>query len=304
MSSDASPLQGWALWQRLLLISLCWGSAFPAVRFAAAAMPPLALACARGAVAAMAVLTWLWLSGALRRDRGSGGWTPRMGRHALVLGTTNGWLPNVMTAVALTSLPAAQGALIQSATPLFVALLASLLLPEERPGPRTLAGLALGFAGIAAVLGPAALTPGADLVAGLLMLGSAASYAVGTVYVRAVRPGSAAQTALGQQTVAALSAGLLVGALGAPGDFVQPAPIWAAVLMLGVLASALPVTLFTALAQRARATDAAMVGYLQPVVATVMGIAWLGEFPSVRVVAGGVVVLAGVWLATGGRARA
>ena len=71
----------------------------------------------------------------------------------------------------------------------------------------------------------------------------------------------------------------------------------------GVFGSAVPVTLFLSLAQRARATDAAMTGYLQPGFAAVFAALLLGEFPETRVLLGGAVVLAGVWLATGGGRR-
>ena len=41
-----------------------------------------------------------------------------------------------------------------------------------------------------------------------------------------------------------------------------------------------------------------MVAYLQPVCATLLGVLLLGEWPEPRVLAGGAVVLAGVWMAT------
>jgi len=290
-------MRGWPLWWRLLLVSALWGSAFPLLRLAAGSMPPFALACARGAVGASAVLLWLWWSGALR------GLGPGLWRHALLLGTTNGWLPNVMTAAALATVPAAQGALIQAAAPLLVAAGAALLLPAaERPGRRGLLGLILGFCGIAAVIGPGVLAAGADARGVLLMLGTAASYATGTLYVRAVRPGAAAPLVLGQQLVSAAGAGALAASMGAPGAFQQPGWVWGIVLLLGVFASAIPVTLFTALVQRARATDAALVGYGQPLFAALLGAALLGEWPAGREWLGGAVVLAGVWLATTARA--
>ncbi len=65
-----------------------------------------------------------------------------------------------------------------------------------------------------------------------------------------------------------------------------------------MLGSAIPLTLFLALVQRARATDASMVGYLQPACATLLGALLLGEWAEPRVLFGGAVVLAGVWLAT------
>jgi drug/metabolite transporter (DMT)-like permease len=44
-----------------------------------------------------------------------------------------------------------------------------------------------------------------------------------------------------------------------------------------------------------------MVGYLQPIFAGLIGALLLAELPEPRVVLGGVVVLAGVWLATSRR---
>jgi drug/metabolite transporter (DMT)-like permease len=41
-----------------------------------------------------------------------------------------------------------------------------------------------------------------------------------------------------------------------------------------------------------------MVGYLQPVFATIIAAAWLGEVPGWPVLAGGVLVLAAVWIVT------
>ena len=69
-------------------------------------------------------------------------------------------------------------------------------------------------------------------------------------------------------------------------------------VVLAIFATAIPLTLFLGLATRARAADVAMVGYLQPVFATLIAAAWLGEVPSWQVVAGGVVVLAGVAIVT------
>ena len=82
---------------------------------------------------------------------------------------------------------------------------------------------------------------------------------------------------------------------GPPAAGVAP---WAAVAALAVFGSAIPLTLFLALAQKAKAADASMVGYLQPAFAAACGALLLAEFPEPRVLAGGAVVLFGVWLAT------
>ena len=175
-----ATLAGPALWWRLLVIGGLWGSAFPLLRLVATEMTPFTLAALRGGFAALAVFAFL---AATRRLGGRLEW-----RHWLVLGTTNGWVPNLLTALALGQIVAASAALIHAATPLLVALLAAMVLREERPGMRSVAGLALGFAGIAAILGPAALAGNASFAGGLLILCSGLSYAIGTVYARWARP--------------------------------------------------------------------------------------------------------------------
>ena len=285
-----TPLAGPALWWRMLVIGTLWGSSFPLLRLVAQDMSPLALAALRGGFATLGVLAFLVVTRQL-------GGTLQL-RHWIVLGTTNGWVPNLLTALALGRIEAAPAALIHAATPLLVALLAVPLLREERAGPRSIAGLLVGFAGIAVILGPDALAGRASFTGGLMILASGASYALGTIYARRVRPGAPAQLALGQQLVSGGVAALLSLPFDPGTAYAQPAWVFGVVAVLGIFASALPLTMFLSLLARARATDAAMVGYLQPPVAAALGAAMLGEVPSPLVLVGGIVVLAGVWLAT------
>ncbi len=287
-----STLAGPALWWRLLAIGGLWGASFPLLRAVATEMSPLALATTRGAFAAAAVLAFLAATGQIR------GYGRRSLVHGLVLGTTNGWIPNLLTAFALGRIEAAPAALIHAATPLLVALFATLLLRDEHPGRRGLLGLGLGFLGIAVIVGPAAVQGGASLLGGLLILVSGVSYALGTVYARWARPGAPALIALGQQLFAATVAGVFSFAADSPGAYDLPGRSWVILALLGILGSALPLTMFLSLLSRVRATQAAMVGYLQPAFAAAIGAAWLGEWPSLNVQLGGFIVLAGVWLAT------
>jgi drug/metabolite transporter (DMT)-like permease len=283
-------LTGPALWWRLLVIGALWGSSFPLLRLVAMDMSPFALAALRGLFAAAGVLAFLVV-------------TRRLGgrlqfRHWLVLGTTNGWAPNLLTAYALSSIEAAPAALIHAATPLIVALMTVVVLREERPGRRGLAGLLVGFAGIVVLLGPAALAGHASFTGGLLVLLSGVSYAAGTIYARHARPESPAQLALGQQLVSGTAALLISLPLAPAGAYAVPAETLLVIALLGIFASALPLTMFLGLLARARVTDASMVGYLQPPFAAAVGALLLGEVPSLLVLVGGGIVLAGVWLAT------
>lgn len=283
-------LSGPALWWRLLVIGGLWGCSFPLLRLIAAEMSPFALAALRGGFAALGVFAFLLVT------RQLAGKLPL--RHALVLGATNGWIPNLLTAVAMSRIESAPAALIHAATPLLIAILSVPLLREERPGARGVAGLLVGFGGIALILGPAAVSGQASFLGGLLILLSGVSYALGTIYARRVRPGAPAQLALGQQLVSGGVAALLAIPLAPSGAFDLAPWMVGIAAILGIFASALPLTMFLGLLARARVNDAGLVGYLQPPFAAAAGAAMLGEVPSALVITGGAIVLAGVWLAT------
>lgn len=292
--SGAAPLSGAALWGRLLVIAALWGAAFPLIRYLAAHMPPFAVAGVRGALAAVAVFAFLWF----RRQLGG------LGRGVLlaafVLGTLSGVIPNTLIPMALQRMEAAPAALVQAAGPLIVTLLAGALLPGERATRRMLVGVAVGFAGIAVVIGPGGLS-GGTAIGALFVLGATCSYALSTVWVRMAPRGPAPGLALGQQLVSGLVSGSLALAVDGPGPLDQPMRVWVVAVILAIFATAVPLTLFLGLTMRARAADAAMVGYLQPVFATIIAAAWLGEVPGWPVLAGGVLVLAAVWIVTARR---
>jgi drug/metabolite transporter (DMT)-like permease len=73
---------------------------------------------------------------------------------------------------------------------------------------------------------------------------------------------------------------------------------WHLMLELGVLATALPITLLMHLIRNDGPTKAAMIGYLMPVFTNIMAVIFLGEEIGLREMIGGSVVLAGVYVVT------
>ena len=89
---------------------------------------------------------------------------------SLMLGTFAGVLPNTLIPMALQRMEAAPASLVQAAGPLIITLLAGLLLPGEKPSPRMLAGVGVGFLGIALVVGSGGLGGGTAVGAALMSL--------------------------------------------------------------------------------------------------------------------------------------
>lgn len=282
----------------LVACSFFWGCSFLFIKLMSGEVPPLAVAAGRGLLGAASLALWIvWL--------GQKPWPRRHElRHWLVLGTTNGWVPNLLVAYSLIQLASGPAAMIQAAGPLVTAIAAHFLFAEEQLTGRRIVGVLIGMVGVGVLIGPRLIEGGGTALSVLAMIGVMLAYAAGNLYTRAVPApaGDPARLALGQQTVSGLVALALTFAFLGP---MALAPIQnhvPAMLALGLASTAVPMALFMKLIRAAGPTRAAMTGYLVPTVATIMGIVVLGETLEPRQVIGGCIVLAGVYLVSTSRA--
>lgn len=274
----------------LLVCSMLWSTSFLFIKLSGD-INPFVLAAMRGLVGASAIASWFLLQAKRIRPEG-GEW-----RHWTILGTLNGWLPNVLVAHALTQIGTAPAAMIQASGPLIVAVLSHLLFADERLTPGRFIGVLVGLTGMGILIGPAALPDSGISPWGVsAMVATAISYASANLYVRTIRHADPARLALGQQICSGFPATVLALALAGPSAFAAVPGSAAALVALGIISTALPILLFMRLIRRAGPTRASMVGYLQPVWTTILAILFLGERIGGREMIGGAVVLAGVAL--------
>jgi len=124
-----------ALWVNLLVISGTWGSSLVFVKLITESMYPFAFAASRGFIAMAALLAWVASRRRALPAYGSGS-LPRLWKtigHMVVLGTTNGWPTNVLTATAVSRVDSAVMAMLQAAVLSMVTVLAR----ERRAGVRS-----------------------------------------------------------------------------------------------------------------------------------------------------------------------
>ncbi|HSK41852.1 MAG TPA: DMT family transporter [Arenibaculum sp.] len=161
-------------------IGLFWGLNWPAMKLAMAEIEPWtfrALGLAVGGV-------WLLMLG---RAWGGRLAVPRADLVPLVwvsLLNVSGW--QICSALGLSLMPAGRASIIAFTMPLWAVLLGIVLLGERLTAARA-AGLALGLAGMAALLGPDLDRVAAAPAGVLLMLTAAVSWAAGTVALKRVR---------------------------------------------------------------------------------------------------------------------
>jgi drug/metabolite transporter (DMT)-like permease len=287
--------------RRLLLCSFLWASGFLFMKLMSGGVSPLAMAGSRAGIAALALIAWALVNGDNPLPR-RGEW-----RVWAVLGTLNGWLPNMLTGFALTQITAASSAMIQASGPLMVAVMAHLLFSDERLTRGRIVGVGLGFIGMGVLIGPDAFAPapGGGLSAlalgALAMTTCAACYASGNLFARSLKGSVPSRLALGQQCFSAAVALPLALVVDGTRVFDDIATHIGPVLGLGLAATALPITMFMILIHRAGPTKAAMVGYLMPVFATLLAVGFLGEQVGPREILGGLIILTGVYCVTTAR---
>jgi drug/metabolite transporter (DMT)-like permease len=187
---------------------------------------------------------------------------------------------------------------LNGAVPLFVIVIAAIFLRDEPISINRLVGLAIGFLGVAILVGfdPADLA-GGDLTAKLALIGSSISYAVGAVYarrmVRGLRP---MIPAVFQVAFALVMVGVLALVFERPLTVPMRPDAILAIVWLGLLGSGAAYLVFFRLLGRWGATRTSLVAYLLPVFGIVLGAVVLSEEVDAGLVVGTALVIGGIAL--------
>ena len=273
---------------RLLLLALCWSSAFIFMRVAVPYLGPITLALTRTLVGGAFLALWLHHSGQALAWRAH--W-----RFYSVIGLTTSALPFCLHAYAAQFLPASFSVLINATSPFFAALFVWLLV-GERLGARALAGMAIGVAGVAFLTRSERLVPSSvELLAVASALGACASYGLAGALVRRARNSASPYAiATGSQLTATLML-LTVQPLSLP--VAMPTPVAAlCALLIGLIGSGFSYVLYFRLVSDIGPTRALTVTFIMPVFGLLGGAVFLGEIIDAHMIVGAVMIIIGTAL--------
>jgi drug/metabolite transporter (DMT)-like permease len=277
----------------LLLLAGIWGAAFLFIRVVVREVQPSTVVAGRLLIAAIVVAPL-----AARR----GGVLPRRGLRGTVLflALFNNVIPFTLITIAEKHITGGLAATLVATMPLFTVLFAYGA-GAERPNAERIAGLLIGFAGAAVVVGPdLGDVASSSTVGDVIVIVAAACYALSTVVARQTRGGEPLSLASGQMIFGAMIAVPLAFFFdGVPnlGISAEAALAWVG---LGTLCSGLAYIIFFSLVQRSSATQVSLVSYLIPFVAALLGWAVLGESIGVNLFIGLVLIVVGVAGVNGG----
>jgi drug/metabolite transporter (DMT)-like permease len=279
-------------WAKLLLLGAIWGGSFFFARLAVAEMHPLTLVLFRVAIAAAALHLYLAVRGLSFRLA-----LPLAGSF-LILGLINNVLPFSLIFAGQTEMGAGLAAVLNSTTPFWTILIANVVTADEKLSANKVAGVLLGIAGVAVMVGPGIVASlGGPVWAKFATVGASISYAVALVFSRRFKGVPPAIVATGQLTASTfVMIPIVLFWNGPAGLFAASAPVWAAVFALALVSTAFAYILYFGVIGTAGATNASLVTLIVPVSAILLGFVFLGERLELFEVAG--MLLIGLGLVT------
>ncbi|MEA2518468.1 MAG: hypothetical protein QOF49_548 [Chloroflexota bacterium] len=222
----------------------------------------------------------------------------RMYGHLFVMGVVNIAIPFSLITFAEQTVDSSLAAVINGAVPLFVIVIAALVLKGETVTVNRLVGLVVGFIGVAILVGLDVADLGsANAVGELALIGATISYAVGNVYSKAHVHGLRPMIpAVFQVFFGFLVTAVLAFAFEAPLSVTWVPEAVVAVVWLGLLGSGLAYLSYFRILQHWGATRTSMVAYLLPVVGIGLGALVLSEPVSPSTIVGTILVIGGIAL--------
>ncbi len=274
-----------------VVLALCWGTSFVAIKVGLGHFPPLLFAAIRYSIAGAVLLGYAVVTTDRWRPVGRSEWAAVGVAGVFIIAAYHGCLylgeQHVSGAIA---------AVVISLSPILTAGFASLYLGDTRLGVVEIAGLIVGFLGVVVVANPSTSgSLGVSLAGMVLVFLSGTSFALGSVLTRPLR------ISLPIQAMEAWAMLLGSGVLFVAGfvhhesfaaiDWTLPAITSLAYLTFvsGVAAFLIYFTLL----DRTGPMQINLVGYLEPVVATLMSWLLLGQLVASSTLAGFAAIFVG-----------
>lgn len=292
MKRSPGQTMGGAEWAMLSFLAVLWGGSYFFTKLALQELPPLTIVLARIVIGGAALLVVLRGMGQ-RLPRDLGVW-----RALMVMGALNNVVPVALMIWGQRYIAIGLASILNATTPLFTVFLARFLMRDEKLSLNKLVGVALGFVGVATMIGAEAMVALDAGVGGeILCLLAAVLYAFSAIYGRRFPSMGLPPLALATGQVTASMAMILPLTLLIDRPWLLPMPspaTWAALACLGLLSTTLGFILFFRILATAGAINLMLVTFLSPVTAILLGATLLGERLAPRHVLGIALIATGL----------
>jgi drug/metabolite transporter (DMT)-like permease len=282
----------WRAWCAFGALGIIWGLPYFFIKLAVQELSPFVVAWGRITLAALVLLPIAWHRGALRS----------LGSHKgaiLAFATVEFGVPFAAISIGERWIDSSVTGILIAAVPLTITLISRFFGVHERLGIWRLLGLATGLLGVVALLGLGTISTPLQWAGVGCMLLATVGYAIGPLIIQ---KHLSELDSLGPIAASLLAASLLL-LIPAAVTFPRSMPsslALSSIAVLGLVCTATAMLLMFYLVSHAGASRASVITYINPIVATLLGMLILHEHLGVGGALAFVLILFGSWLATRG----
>jgi drug/metabolite transporter (DMT)-like permease len=285
-------LLSWRAWGAFVALGIIWGVPYFFIKLAVLELSPFVVAWGRITLAALVLLPLAWHRGALRS----------IGSHKgaiLAFALAEFVIPFAVISIGERSIDSSVTGILIAGVPLTITLISRFFGVHERLGLWRVMGLGIGLLGVVALLGLGTISTTQQWIGVGCMVLATVGYAIGPLII---------QRHLSElDSLGPIAASLLVASLVllVPAVLTFPHAVPSAVALssiavLGLVCTATAMLLMFYLVSHAGASRASVITYINPIVATLLGMLVLHEHLGVGGGLAFALILFGSWLATRG----
>jgi drug/metabolite transporter (DMT)-like permease len=284
----------WRGWTVFVALGIIWGLPYFFIKVALQEVSPFILAFSRVVLAAIVLMPIAWRRGALRP----------LGIHRgaiFAFGLVEFAIPFSLISLGERWISSSVTGILIAMVPLSVALIQRYFGIREALGAWRIAGLAIGFIGVAALLGTGSISGSLGWVGVGCMLLATICYAVGPLIIQRHLHGLDSIGPLAASLLVASVVLLIPAAVEIPSSL-PSAKALVSIAVLGVVCTAIAMLLMFYLVRHAGAARASVITYINPAIAALLGVLVLHEHLGLGGFIAFGLILLGSWLATRGAA--
>ena len=275
-----------------MALGIIWGLPYFFIKLALQDVSPLILAFSRVMLAAVILMPIAWHRGALRS----------LGNHKtaiLAFGLVEFAIPFTLISLGERWISSSVTGILIAMVPLSIALIQRFFGIREALGVWRVFGLVVGFVGVAALLGTGSISGPLGWAGVGCMLLATICYATGPLIIQRHMHGLDSIGPLAVSLLVACAILVVPAAMEFPSRLPSPVALLS-IAVLGTICTAVAMLLMFYLVRHAGASRASVITYINPVVATLLGVWVLDEHLGIGGCIAFALILLGSWLATRG----
>ena len=282
----------WRAWGAFAALGVIWGLPYFFIKLSVQEVSPVVVAFGRVALGTLVLLPIAWRRGALKS----------LGQHKAAIcafALAEFAIPFSLISIGERWISSSVTGMLIAMVPLSIALIQRFFGVHERLGPWRILGLGLGFIGVASLLGFGTISGPLGWAGVACMLISTLGYAIGPLIIQRHLQGLDPYGPLAVSLLVATLVLLIPAALSLPAHMPSTTAL-GSIVVLGVVCTSVAMLLMFYLVNHAGASRAAVITYINPAVAALLGVFLLHEHLGVGGILAFMLILFGSWLATRG----